>query len=166
MAGPCPLADNAGNHPSAPMPARIHARHTIQIALAPDDAFALFTPAGEERWVDGWAPLYVHPADGRTEAGMVFETGEGDERTVWMLLDLDAAAHRVRYARVTPASRTGTVEVACTAIGAARTQVTVTYLLTALSEAGATMLEGFEGARFAAMIDGWRTQIERHLAGP
>ena len=46
-----------------------HCRHRITVDLPVDAAFMLFTPAGEELWVDGWAPRYVHPSDGRTEAG-------------------------------------------------------------------------------------------------
>jgi hypothetical protein len=96
-------------------------RHRIVVNLPIDQAFMLFTPAGEELWVDGWAPRYVHPADGRTEAGMVFSTGAGDEVTHWLLADFDRAAHRSRCVRCTPASRMTVVEVQCRALDAART---------------------------------------------
>ncbi|MFO1337192.1 MAG: SRPBCC family protein [Burkholderiaceae bacterium] len=150
------------------MPRHVHASHRIVVDAPVDQAFMFFTPAGEELWVDGWQPAYVHPADGRTEAGMVFTTGQGDELTVWTLADFDRSAHRSRYLRCTPASRTGLVEVRCTAAGTARTEVQVSYTLTALSAAGERVLEDFEGERFAAMIDGWAREIsarrERLLA--
>lgn len=141
------------------MPRHLHASHRIVVDVPLERAFMLFTPAGEELWVDGWQPTYVHPDDGRTEAGMVFTTGDGDERTIWTLVDFDRAAHRSRYARCTPASRTGLVEVRCAALDAARTEVSVSYALTALNAAGEQALEAFEGARFAAMIDGWASAI-------
>lgn len=93
------------------MPQHLHATHRIVVDAPVDRAFMFFTPAGEELWVDGWQPAYIHPRDGRTEAGMVFSTGEGAEHTVWILADFDRAAHRSRYLRCTPASRTGIVEV-------------------------------------------------------
>ncbi len=118
-----------------------------------------FTPAGEELWVDDWRPRYLHPDDGRTEAGMVFTTGEGDEHTIWTLVDFDRDRHRSRYVRCTPATRTGLVEVVCRAVDASRTEVSVSYTLTALSEHGREALAAYEGERFAAMIDGWARQI-------
>jgi hypothetical protein len=145
------------------MPQRIRSQHTITIDAPIVTCFGLFTPAGEERWVDGWKPTYVIPADGHTEADMVFITGDGDERTVWMLIELDEAAHRLRYARVTPASRTGCVDVQCRVVDDNRTEVTVAYTLTALSPAGEQRLADYEGEAFVAMIEEWRESIHRML---
>jgi hypothetical protein len=141
------------------MSKRVEATHCIEVDAPIDPCFMFFTPAGEELWVDGWAPSYVHPADGRTEAGMVFTTGSGSETTIWLLADFDPATHRSRYLRCTPGSRTATVEIGCTALGPRRTAVEITYTLTALSTAGETALQAFEGARFAEMIDGWAAAI-------
>jgi hypothetical protein len=38
------------------MKRHLQCRHRIVVDLPVDRAFMLFTPAGEERWVDGWAP--------------------------------------------------------------------------------------------------------------
>lgn len=51
------------------------------------------------------------------------------------------AAHRSRYLRCTPASRTAIVELRCTALDAQRTEVRVDYTLTALNAAGERALE-------------------------
>lgn len=136
----------------------LQCRHRIVVDLPIDQAFMLFTPAGEELWVDGWAPRYVHPPDGRTEAGMVFSTGAGDELTHWLLADFDRTTHRSRYVRCTPASRMTVVEVQCRALDAARTEVEVGYTLTALNDAGAAAIDAFEHG-FVAMIDGWAMAI-------
>lgn len=139
------------------------AQHRITVDAPIAQAFMFFTPAGEELWVDGWQPTYLHPADGRTEAGMVFTTGTGPDHTIWLLADFDRSNHHSRYVRCTPGSRTGTVEVACHALGEARTAVDVRYTLTALSEEGAQALQAFEGERFAAMIDDWAAAIAARL---
>lgn len=141
------------------MPAHTHARHRITVDAPVDRCFMFFTPAGEELWVDGWQPRYLSPPDGRTEAGMVFTTGAGDDHTIWLLADFDRGQHRSRYVRCTPASRTGTVEVQCRALDAAHTEVEVAYTLTALTPAGEEALAAFEGQHFADMIDGWAREI-------
>lgn len=141
------------------MPAHLHVNHRIVVDAPVDRACRYFTPAGEELWVDGWRPTYVNPGDGRTQAGMVFITGQGDELTIWTLVDFDPVAHHLRYVRCTPASRTSVVEVRCTALDASRTEVQVSYSLTALNGAGEQAIAAFEGDRFAAMIDGWARQI-------
>jgi hypothetical protein len=142
---------------------RSNASLTIEIAAPVDQCQRFFTPAGEELWVDGWQPGYLYPPDGRTQAGMVFTTGSGVDFTLWTLAEYDTAAHHARYLRVTPASRTGFVEVRCTAVGAASTRLEVGYVLTALNAEGARVLEGFRGEAFAAMIDGCRRTIDTQL---
>ncbi len=44
------------------MKSTITASHAITIDLPIRQCQMLFTPAGEERWVDGWQPRYLHPA--------------------------------------------------------------------------------------------------------
>ena len=146
------------------MPRHVHASHRIVVDAPVDQAFMFFTPAGEELWVEGWQPIYIHPADGRTQAGMVFTTGQGDDRTIWTLVDFDRAVYRSRYLRCTPALRTGIVEVRCAPCDADRTEVWVSYTLTALTAAGEQALGDFEGERFAAMIDGWSREIAARRA--
>ncbi|MFZ5543023.1 MAG: SRPBCC family protein [Pseudomonadota bacterium] len=141
----------------------VQSRHRITVDAPVDKCFMFFTPAGETLWVDGWQPRYLHPADGRTEPGMVFTTGEVADHTIWMLVDFDRAAHYSRYARVTPGSRAGFVEVRCRALAAGRTEVEVGYTLTALNEQGAQLLQAFEGERFMQMIDGWAREIAGRL---
>jgi hypothetical protein len=143
------------------MPHHVHSTHRIVVDAPVDQAFMFFTPAGEELWVDGWQPAYLNPSDGRTEAGMVFTTGAGADHTIWLMADFDRTQHRSRYMRCTPGSRTGTVEVRCRALDPARTEVEVTYALTALSPAGAELLQSFTGAPFAEMIDGWGHEIAK-----
>ena len=146
------------------MSLRRTATHTIQIAAPVDRCLHFFTPIGEELWVDGWKPHYIVPANGRTEPGMVFTTGSGDEFTLWTLVDFDERAHRARYVRVTPASRSAIVDVRCTgSANGASTAVQVTYTVTALAPHHVPTLAPYEDAAFVAMIEGWRSAIEAKL---
>ena len=143
---------------------RVERRHTITIGQPVDGVFALFTPKGEEAWAAGWAPEYLHPADGEVGEGMVFRTVHDGETTLWGCVLWRPQEHHVRYARVTPTSRFGIVDVVCRADGPDRTEVTVGYDYTALTAAGEAFLADFDGARFAATIDGWRGEIEAAFA--
>jgi len=146
------------------MKLRTSSSHTIEIAAPVERCLHLFTPIGEERWVDGWKPRYVMPADGRTEPGMVFTTGSGDDFTIWTLVDFDEHVHRARYARVTPATRSAIVDVQCTgSADGASTSVQVSYTVTALAPQGVPALAPYQGLAFVEMIEGWRKAIEAKL---
>lgn len=144
-------------------PLHVRETHSIRLPLSADRSFGLFTPEGERHWVPDWEPEYVHPASGRTEQGMVFVTHHGDETTLWCLVDFDPARRYSRYARVTPGSRFVLVEVQCTALNDAATEVSVTYTLTAMTEEGNQAVAGFQGDVFRRMIDEWEHLILERL---
>src|SRR5262245_3542321 len=137
----------------------VERQHTMALPLSAAEALPLFTPKGEMDWVPGWAPDFVHPASGDTEAGMVFRTGADEELTLWSGTDWEPWNGRVRYARVTPASRFGFVEVVCRGEGSESCTVTVSYTYTALSAAGEDVLAKLTDTAFAAMIEEWRALI-------
>jgi hypothetical protein len=145
------------------MTRHIRNQHTIRIDAPAHVAFKFFTPAGEEAWVPHWRPRYLYPADGTTQPGQIFTTGEGDGFTIWHVADFDLTACRVRYVRTTPALRTGFVEVYCVPHGSDASDVLVSYELTALTPAGEPTLDAHEGPAFTAMIDGWASAIAGHL---
>ena len=140
---------------------RIERRGEFVLEMPVDRALRLFEPEGERSWAEGWNPTYLAPAEGRTERGMVFTTGHGDEATLWLMTRYEPEAGVVEYVRATPGSRIGTVLVRCTAEGAARTRVSVAYCLTALSEAGNRVLAELDEAAYAAYIDSWAQAITR-----
>lgn len=143
----------------------LRAQHAITLDLPIGQCQMLFTPAGEELWLEGWAPTYHHSTDGSTRRGMVFSTGAGEELTFWSLVDFDQGPdrHYTRYVRVTPALRSGFVEILCTPLGSDATRVKVSYELTALTAPGQASLQAYEPENFARMIESWRSQIEAKL---
>src|SRR3982074_2078148 len=128
--------------------------HSFAVAVPARDAFRLFEPEGERAWAQGWEPQYVHPRDGRAEAGMVFTTDHGGEHTIWMMTRHEPAAGLVEYVRTTPGSPIATVMVQCAPLSAARTRVTVIYVFTGLSDAGNENIRTMDEARFRDFIDG------------
>jgi hypothetical protein len=136
----------------------------VAVAAPPGEAFELFTPEGERRWAAGWDPAWIERgASAALAPGAVFRTAAGGEETVWVVVDADRGAGRVRYVRHTPASRTGTVEVRCAPAPDGGTAARVTYDLTALSPAGRRYLAEFESG-FAEMLGEWQRDIARALA--
>jgi hypothetical protein len=101
--------------------------HSISVALPPERAMHLFTPAGERLWVSHWEPRFPAGEHGDGSApGTVFLTGD----THWVVVD--RTPDRVRYARVTPGVRAGTVEVVLRPDGEG-TLADVTYDITPLA---------------------------------
>jgi hypothetical protein len=134
------------------------------LALPVGRAFELFTPEGEKSWAQGWAPEYLHPADGKLAAGMVFRTRTEGEETLWVVGRCDRAAGEVEYVRATPGSRVAVVTVRCSPLDAGRTHVGVRYAFTGLAEAGNAWIAEMDERRYAELIDSWRAAIEAMLA--
>jgi hypothetical protein len=103
-------------------------RYTLRVALAPERALHYFTPVGERAWAPGWDPVFPAGEQGDgAQPGTVFLTGE----SVWVVVDREE--DRVRYARVTPGVRAGTIEVRLRPDGAG-TLADVVYETIALSD--------------------------------
>jgi hypothetical protein len=135
------------------------------VACAPADAFVYFTPEGERLWVAGFDPEYLHPFPGEQRPGAIFTTTHGGEDTLWMILRFSPGEGVAEYARVTPGSRRGIVHVALEATGAAAARATVSYELTALSDAGDTVLAAMTESAYTDMLVDWEQRIARVLAG-
>ena len=126
-------------------------------------AFPLFSPEGERRWVKGWIPCYLHPRDVPSEtAGTVFQTNHNDEETQWIVLRYSRADGVAEYVRVTPGSRMGVVTVRATERNGT-TDVEVTYKMTSLSEAGTRTLQAITEASYAAMLQDWERLIHQAI---
>ena len=132
---------------------------TVRVAATPEQAFPLFTAPGERLWVPGWDPIIVGGGEG-LERGSAWLTGDGEDHTIWLVVDYDPEKLHARYARITPGSRAGTVEVTARSDGSGATRVEVTYDLTALSEQGNEMLAEFDEANYAKMMVEWERLIQ------
>ena len=96
------------------------------------EAFELFTPLGERRWVAGWDPVFPNPTDDDTAPGTVFTTVHDGHETIWVVTERDPGVS-IAYARVTPHHRAGTVRVRCMSTGPDTTRVEVEYRLTSMT---------------------------------
>lgn len=130
--------------------------HKITIGWPAAQAVHLFTPRGEELWVDNWAPRYIFPATGETGRGMVFKTDHGSEETWWTCLDWEPDRGRVRYLRINPGSRVSFVTVSLAAASERETNVDVSYQVTPLAAGRAGVPTQ---AQFSEQIETWRELV-------
>lgn len=134
--------------------------HRFNLDMPPDEAFKLFTAEGERDWVEAWHPVFLHSDEPETtSAGTVWETGQGETRTLWMCIDW-LPPQRVRYARVMPTARFDLVEVEVESEGAGSV-IAVTYTFTPLTDAAHAEVEAIDAESFAKMIGEW----PRHILG-
>ena len=134
----------------------VHRSGSFELDVPPDVAIHLFTGPGETLWVPGWQPVVLN--GNGTEEGTVFLTGQGEESTVWIVVDFNVETYRARYARVAQGSRAGTVNVQLRPNGDGGSTVEVTYNLTALSAAGNENLTRFD-AGYDDMLHEWKSLI-------
>lgn len=132
----------------------------LTVPLPPDQAFHLFTARGEQDWVPGWAPHFPASVTDDGAPGTVFETHADGESTIWVVVDRIPGRH-ICYARVAPHSAAGTVTVTLDDVGG-HSEVTVTYALTALTDAANDHLHAFSEG-YPDLLSTWQDAIAAAL---
>lgn len=129
---------------------------SVQVDLPPEEAFGLFTPRGEQRWVPNWAPRFPVDTPDDSAAGTVFLTTSGGHRTTWIVVRRSRGRH-LRYARVVEDQNAGTVDLRLESNKKGCT-VTVAYDLTALSESAGPALQRFADG-YPGYLKNWEEAI-------
>jgi hypothetical protein len=133
----------------------------LSVPLPPAQAFDLFTPRGEQRWVAGWEPRFPAAATDDSAPGTVFETIAHGHTTTWVVAER-TRGRRIRYARVVPGINAGTVTVALSGGADNHSDVTVVYELTALKASAVRHLHDF-AAGYPDMLRQWADAIAMTL---
>ena len=136
----------------------------LTVTLPPEQAFDLFTPRGEQRWAVGWRPRFPAATTDDSAPGTVFETDAHGRTTTWVVAER-TLGRRIRYTRVVPGIDAGTVTVELTGGTDDRSDVTVTYELTALTASATQHLHGF-AANYPDMLRQWASAITAALTDP
>ncbi|MGN6169598.1 MAG: SRPBCC family protein [Solirubrobacteraceae bacterium] len=137
---------------------RLSAR--IRVALAPDDAFQLFTPSGEREWAHGWHPRFPAPTSDDSEPGTVFETDTHGGQATWLVTER-VRGERIAYVQVIPGERAGRITVTLEATEG-ESEVEVTYEMTPLSPAGAHSMKQFADG-YGEYLRSWQDAIAECL---
>lgn len=138
---------------------RMTRKGTVAVDQPAAAALALFTPEGERSWIPGWAPRYPAGTPDLVE-GVTFETDTPGGTATWLVTRYDPDTLRASYAYVLPGHRATLVDVHVVAGGAARSEVRVTYHMTALSPEGDAFVRAFaEG--FEVKMEEWARALGR-----
>ena len=126
--------------------------------------FPLFGPWDERKWVHGWHPIPIYPADELFEEGVTFKTegkNEDEPFYYWRLVRLDRDHHRVQYV-VTTANRQWSIDVSCLSIGDT-VEVEVTYAFTPFNEKGAEYNQKALDDMYANDMKDWEKAVNHYL---
>jgi hypothetical protein len=136
---------------------------SLSVTSSIDDAFDLFSPAGETAWVAGWSPEWLCPASADWVAGQVFRTRNNGNEVVWGVAALDRQAHCVEYHRLEPGRHVARVRVQCSASVTGQTEVVVRYHFVGLSGEGNEEISEMSPAGHAERMLKWQHWIEQYL---
>jgi hypothetical protein len=140
--------------------------HTIHLEAPPDQVFPLFEPVGEQSWAPDWKPTFLFPPSGAAQAGAVFTTQvheDDGQDTIWAISTYDPDNLRLAYLRVTPGSRVGIIDIRCAGTFDGRTEATITYTFTGLSDEGNEFIARLTPAHYQEYIASWETAINHYL---
>ena len=140
--------------------------HTILLDAPPSHVFPLFEPVGEQSWAADWKPVFLFPPSGAAQAGAVFTTQvheDDGQDTIWIMSAYEPANFRLAYLRVTPGSRVGIIDIRCKDTPDGRTEATITYTFTGLSDEGNEFIARLTPAHYQEYIASWETAINQYL---
>jgi hypothetical protein len=140
--------------------ARVCLEGTVAVPLAQSEAFELFTPSGERRWVEGWDPSFPALERDETKSGTVFQTTH-HHLVTWVVVACDRP-RSITYANVSGNNRAGLVRVDCEP-SQGRTTAKVSYDMTALSDDGDAALHEF-AAKYQQYMRQWQDAIAAAVA--
>jgi len=145
---------------------RISQSATISVNTSVAEAYPLFTPAGELKWVPGWNPCFLFPEGPDIAQGMVFQTpGRYPEESfyTWLVSTYHPESYFTEYV-VWSAERTWTISVGCTPIDSLTTRATITYTFTSLTPRGTELNRKALDAIFAQDLADWEEAVHHYLA--
>jgi hypothetical protein len=125
-----------------------------------DKVFTLFTPEGENLWIPTWKFTPIYPATGETVRDMVFRT---DDQTLWTLAVYEPPKRSV-YVHTSP-DLLVRIEVECRAVDASHTAMKITWVLTAITEAGKKEIaQHHTQADLPKRIENWKKWLDEYAA--
>ena len=134
------------------------------IHAAADKVHALICPVREAEWLDGWQYDMIYSETGLIEEGCVFTSpNEGEADTIWLVTKRDDDNYQTEFTRITPGSRIARLIIGVRPDGDQRAKVDITYVFTALNEAGNRFVDRFSEENFAKDMRFWEASMNHYL---
>jgi len=130
---------------------RVTRKAVLHFHAPPANVFPLLCPERERDWIAGWDYTMVYSQSGYAEPGCVFTTLLPDEGlTIWMFTE-HVPDRRVVVSRITPGLFTILWEMDLLEPTPGDTDLTITWTVTGLSEAGNRFVETGLDERFSGL---------------
>jgi hypothetical protein len=143
---------------------RITRSYEQTIHADPDRVFDLLCPVKEAEWLDGWDYSLLYSESGLAEEGCVFlSRQEGEKDTIWMITKRDVQTREIEFVRATPESRIARLTIVVSEKAAMVSKVKITYIITALCQAGNSFLEAFTVENFEGAMKFWEASMNYYL---
>ena len=142
---------------------RVQRTASIVMNAPIEKVFPLFGPIREKEWTTGWEPSVLLSKDLLIEEHMIFQTKghEGEGKYTWAVTTYEPEKHLVEYTVFT-SERIWFIRVACEAAGE-KTNATVTYTFTGLTEEGNQKNKSALERMYAHDLKDWEEAINYYL---
>ena len=125
---------------------------------------ALICPIKEAEWLDGWESDMIYSETGLIEEGCVFRScNEGEPDTIWLVTRRDDEHYFTEFTRITPDSRIARLTIGIRPAGDQKSKVEITYVFTALNEAGNRFITSFSEENFVKDMRFWEASMNHYL---
>jgi len=146
-------------------PRRVERTYEQHLKASPAALFPMLCPVLEKEWVEGWDPVAVYTRSGVAEDDCVFVTPgkDGAADAVWVVTRYEPAS-RIEFVKVVPDVTASRIRIALRDDGAGGTLANVTYQHTALSDAGAAVVDALTEEAYVVFMRAWEESLDRYLA--
>jgi len=143
---------------------RVSRTYCQTIHAEPLTIFPLLCPVREAEWLDGWKYRLIYSESGYAEEGCVFSTpGDGGKETLWVITRHDTKNNKIQFARFTPDSRIGVLDISVKPKKKFVSNVYITYTYTAISNEGNQLIQDFTEDQFYDAVRFWETSMNYFL---
>lgn len=134
---------------------------SFELDISANRALHFFTPEGERAWVKGWdpKPLYPPQANVPFKANSVFRVDEGEENSLWTIVEADSQGHIAEYIYVVEGERLSRVRVQIEPLSEQHCRVRVHYVHTATSEKGLQFVASVTQESYAQKMRDWQRMV-------
>jgi hypothetical protein len=136
---------------------------SVNMMVEPSEAFPLFSPVGEKRWVPDWKPDLLYPIGVDWEEGQLFCTREEYGDAIWLVSRLDRTNRKVLYYRFEPGRYVARIDVSVIPFGDLHSRAIIAYSFVGLSESGNNEIEGMSQRDYDEKMKRWSDWLETSL---
>lgn len=144
-------------------PNRVQRSYTQSINSSPDKVFPLLCPVREKDWVGGWNPELVITKSGFAEKDSIFITGNGVEKSYWVISKHDPVNYLIEMYIITPGITIGKLEIELLKNGDKKTLADISYSYTSMSPEGDEFLKNYTQEKFVNFMKTWEEEINHYL---